>query len=81
MIFLTSAGCDLTLGPKAKTDIVILKAGKPLRILENVTVKAKPLKTLGIEPVEQDIGGWVAMPPEHWEAIKRAIEKGKDDVR
>jgi len=25
--------------------------------------------------VEQDIGGWVVMPNDHWESVKRNLEK------
>jgi hypothetical protein len=25
--------------------------------------------------ISQDVGGWVAMPPEHWDAVKRQLEK------
>lgn len=66
-------GCDLTLGPKVATKYTIVHPGKPLQILEPAKVKARLLDGTG-DPVTQDIGGWVCLPPEHWEAIKRALE-------
>ena len=71
----TNAGCDLTLGPKVKTRYVIVKPGKPLRVLENKVVKVRVLKGEG-DPIAQDVGGWVAMPEEHWDAVKRKINEG-----
>ncbi len=48
-------------------------------ILDNVTVKARLLTDEGGKVVEQDVGGWIAMPRPHWEALKRALE-AKDKV-
>ena len=64
-------GC--TFGPQVKTTYVLVKAGLPCRILENRTLRVKTLK--GDASVKQDVGGWVAMPEDHWAAIKRALEK------
>lgn len=48
--------------------------GKPIVILQNVTVTGKRLDTTtDSAPVQQNIGGWVAMPLEHFEALKRAV--------
>ena len=76
MSFLLSAGCDLTLGPKTKTVYTIVYPGKPLEILEQVKVKARVIDGAG-DPITQDIGGWICLPPEHWEAVKRALEAKK----
>ena len=72
-----TSGCDITLGPKVKTVYVLVRPGKPLQILENVQARGRLLGDDG-GTVEQDIGGWVAMPQEHWEAIKRTL-KGEGD--
>lgn len=69
-----NSGCDLTLGPKTKTEYVIVHTGKPLEILENRSVKGRVIDGSGAA-VEQDVGGWVVMPPDHWEAVKRKLEK------
>jgi len=67
-------GCGLTLGPVTKTEYVLVHPGKPLVVLENKAVKARVLDGSG-DAVKQDVGGWVMMPPEHWEAVKRKLEK------
>lgn len=68
--------CNLTLGPQAKTEVVIVRAGKPVQIIENKTVKARRIDDDTI--VKVDVGGWVALPQEHWEAVKRALESAKE---
>ncbi len=65
-------GC--TIGPTVETRYVAIKPGQPIRILENRTVRGDRLDNAGV--AEFDIGGWIAMPPEHWEAVKRSLEKG-----
>ncbi|MCY3019528.1 MAG: hypothetical protein NTW87_10940 [Planctomycetota bacterium] len=45
-----------------------------MQVLENTTVKGRVLDGSG-DAVEQDIGGWVVMPSDHWEAVKRNLEK------
>lgn len=62
-----------TIGPRVESRFVILKPGQPGTILENVTVPMSSLN--GSEHSEQDIGGWVAMPPEHWNAV---VEQMRD---
>ena len=73
MIFCASSGCDgITLGPKVKTEYVVVHPGRPLQILQNKKVTGRVLDGSGAA-VDQDIGGWVAMPNEHWEMILRSI--------
>lgn len=67
-----SAGC--TLGPIVKNNYVLVYPGKPLTVLDSTTVKGRYLDGTG-NATEQNIGGWVAMPPEHWEAVQRALAK------
>jgi hypothetical protein len=71
------SGCDLTIGPKVKTTYVLIQPGKPVEILETSKVKARILSTGNdkVDPVTQDVGGWIAMPPEHWAAVERAMEE------
>jgi len=52
---------------------VIVKPGLPVEILENSTVRCRVLKDETGDAVNQDIGGWIAMPPEHWESVKKEI--------
>ena len=71
MIF---ASC--TLGPRVKTETIIVRAGRPLLITENVTVKGQIAGS--DEQVHQDIGGWIALPEDHWDALMRALDKKAD---
>ena len=70
-----SAGCSgLTLGPRVETRYVIVETGAPCRVLENRTVRVRTLTGDG-DAVQQDIGGWVAMPESHWKQIKQVLEE------
>lgn len=69
------AGCQ-TVGINTgadKTEWLILHPGKPARIMTNVTVPCKLLS--GETVLDQDIGYWVAMPPEHWESLQREFKR------
>lgn len=73
-IFLLTSGCGgITLGPKAETQVVIVRPGDPVQLLSNRTMKGRSLKTEKV--VDVDVGGWIAMPREHFEALQRALEK------
>jgi hypothetical protein len=74
MSCLMSAGCGVRIGPQVEERYVIVHPGKPLTVLENTRVKGRAMDQTG-GAVEQDIGGWKAMPPDHWEAIERRLEK------
>jgi hypothetical protein len=41
--------------------------------MENKTLKGRVLDGKN-DAVEQDVGGWIFMPNEHWEAIKKRLE-------
>lgn len=47
--------------------------GMPCRILESRVLRVKLLNGKE-DSIVQDIGGWVAMPPEHWEYIVSKLE-------
>ena len=71
-IFCATSGCDgITLGPRVKTEYVVIHPGRPLQILQNKKVTGRVLDGSG-DAVDQDIGGWVAMPMGHWQAVQRA---------
>lgn len=74
-VSLSISGCGgVTLGPRVEIRYVIVKPGQPIRILENKTVRGERLDgEPGSAPI--DIGGWIAMPPEHWDAVKERLEK------
>jgi len=65
------AGCNgLTLGPTTKVEYVIVYPGQPVQVMENETVRVRTLSSNSVG--KHDIGGWVAMPREHFEALSRA---------
>lgn len=79
------AGCSLfeVRDPKAEISAttVIVEAGKPVKLLQTTDPKAPKiivvaalLKDEKIQ-VKQDISGWVAMPPSHWEQVKAALDE------
>jgi len=65
LVSIATSGC--TIGPRVETRWVILTPGLPARVMEHVRVQTTTLN--GEEHAEQDIGGWVVMPPEHWELM------------
>ena len=72
---LMSSGCgEISLGPRVRTEYVILHAGRPIQVLENVKVKGRAIDGSG-DAVEQDVGGWIMQPSDHWEAVKRGLER------
>lgn len=64
------SACDLSIGPRVETRFVILKPGQPGKILESATVQMSTLNDGEI--ATQDIGGWIAMPPDHWNMVVEA---------
>lgn len=80
---LAISGC-VTVGPKTGTEIIIVKPGVPVRILENATLKCRTLaaemvddNNVGGGIVKQDVGGWVAMPMSHWMQIVESLKEAK----
>ena len=74
MLCSARSGCSgVSLGPQVKTEYIILHPGRPMQVLENVKAKSRLLDGSG-DAVEQDVGGWCAMPGDHWEAVKRNLE-------
>jgi len=71
----TLSGCGLTLGPTIQREFIVVKPGQPIRILSNAKVRGQ---RLGDESIVdgQSIGGWIAMPPEHWEEVRKILEGG-----
>jgi len=69
-----ASGCDLTLGPKVKTTYTLIHPGRPMEVVEAVKAKGRLLDGTG-DAVTQDIGGWVVMPPDHWELVQRKLRQ------
>lgn len=79
MTMLTCAlsGCTgLTVGPQVETRYLIIHPGRPLVVLDQVTVAGRVMDGTG-DAVKQDVGGWVMMPPDHWDSVKKALEAKK----
>lgn len=84
---IATIGCSLisgcAFGPQTKTEYVLIRPGVPVRVLENVAVKCKTLASEKVQgapisqPVQQDVGGWVAMPEEHWDVIEKKLKEAK----
>ena len=74
LIICASSGCGLSLGPQVKTRYVIVEPGKPVEILQQAKLSARQMGDDGAA-VFQDVGGWVAMPKSHFDALKRAAEE------
>jgi hypothetical protein len=73
VIALALACASCAIGPKVETRYVLVYPGQPVRVLSNAKVRAEHLETGEVS--SQRIGGWVAMPPEHWEALKAKIDR------
>lgn len=77
MFSLLSSGCaEVRIGPQTETRYTMVHAGKPMQALENQQIKGRVLGGSG-DPVEQDVGGWVMMPSDHWDAVERKLETVK----
>jgi len=57
--------------PTAQT--IILHAGSPAVIQKNVSLPCKLLKDPTSPSVDYDVGGWITMPPEHWEYLRTEV--------
>lgn len=69
------AGCSgLTLGPTVERQVIVVRAGTAIEVLDSVEVEARVLTEEGAV-FQQNIGGWIAMHPDHWEAVKREITR------
>lgn len=62
-------GCGLTLGPTVQREFILVKPGQPVLILSNAKVRGQRLDDGSVVDGQQ-IGGWVAMPREHWEILQ-----------
>lgn len=65
------AGCGVTLESGVTDRPVILRPGTPVVIRENAVLECAPLT--GGAAFRQDVGGWVAMPEDHWKSVKNEI--------
>lgn len=78
-----NSGCQnaIRIGPHEKETITILHPGRPINILRNYTVEARPLQDEQATPAKVDIGGWVAMPPDHWKEVTDSINRYNDRIK
>lgn len=80
VLSLLLAGCSgLTIGPVVEKRLLVVRAGTPIEVTDQVRVHGRPLAgSSEADIVEMDIGGWIVMPPDHWEAVKRTLEKARE---
>lgn len=65
--------------PKETTKYVVLRAGQPGQILQGQPTKMRVRSLATGEIVENEsVDGWVTMPQEHWDTVKRNLENGKE---
>lgn len=78
-----SWGCGgLSIGPQTKTQYVMVNPGRPLLILSNSTVTGRVIDATSDQaPVQQDIGGWVAMPQSHFRVLIEAAQSSMETVK
>jgi hypothetical protein len=76
IVFLIS-GCDVTLGPKTEVKTIIVKPGSGVEVLSDVVVNARLLSGVdgNTDIFRQDIGGWIAVHPDHWQSVKNEINR------
>jgi hypothetical protein len=69
-------GC-LTIGPVIERKAIIIKAGTAIEVLEQVEVDARVMNRgdSKVDVFRQDIGGWITMHPDHWDSLKREIQR------
>ena len=74
-----AGGCGLTIGPVVENKAIIVKPGVPIEILEGKKIKCHVMteKDGEINVFKQDVGGWIAIPPEHWESLKKELAVAK----
>jgi hypothetical protein len=64
-----AAGCQQVI----ETKYVIVHPGSPMQATENQRLRGRTLA--GDAIAEQDVGGWIMMPPDHWDALRRRLQE------
>jgi len=62
-------------GPEETERVVYVKPGQPGRVVGNVSVEIELTAAKAKKFRKQDIGGWVVMPPEHYDALMARLEE------
>ncbi len=77
-IFFLLNGCGISVGPQVQREIVFVHPGAPCRIAEDVEVEVTVKKPDGTSARQrQNIGGWMTLPPDVYDAVKAALEAKK----
>lgn len=72
---LSLLGCGFSMGPQVRTQVVIVHPGNPIRVVSQSRVDGRAMNQPADAPSSNvDIGGWVAIPPDHWDVIKKRLE-------
>ena len=79
LLLVSVSGCGLTIGPVVENKAIIVKPGVVMEVLENKKVKCHVMteKDGEINVIKQDIGGWLVIPPEHWQSLKKELETAR----
>lgn len=78
LLILALSGCSLTLGPVIEKRAIIIHSGVPIEIVQQIKVDCRVLKDKEESDIfKQDVGGWVAMHPDHWNTLKKDHERLK----
>ncbi len=76
-----SIGCPgLTLGPVVERRVIVVRAGVPIQILDQVEVRGRVISEDGVDVVTQDIGGWIVMHPDHWDTVKEEVNRLRERI-
>lgn len=80
LLLALSAGCGgLTIGPVVEKKAIIVHSGTGIEITEDVTVHGHALKPDDkegpVDTFEVNVGGWIAVHPDHWAALKNEYHR------
>lgn len=76
MMLLLTICASCTIGPVKQTEYVVAHPGQPGQVVENTQVLLMPAGAS--QPVKQDIGGWMVMPQDHFDALMNKLKKEEE---
>lgn len=86
LAFLAGCSSGLTFGPTIERRAIVVRAGTGVEILTQVEVEARVLpesspenRAVKSDIFKQDVGGWIALHPDHWESVKREVMRLQQD--
>lgn len=84
VLLLTVWGCSAR--PVDNQTFIVVQPGDPIQALKEVASKTQTIIVTGTTLkggaiANQDVSGWVMMPPSHWVVISAQLEKDKAEGR